>query len=320
MSCSDPPPPGNHRHRQASVFLHRFEEAAGASQRHYTPSEESNSNEDVALSTNDISAPQLNQQIHHSNLLDKNKDLNKGSFPRAYINRRKKEIVDRLMAVLTQCLDTILGPDMKACDRQRSYSVGSKALMTSSRSGIGQTSRGLAGQKRQLQEDERDGSQSGREENGQRNRNIKRAKTQDGISMFACPYYKRDPQKFKNCRSCCGPGWSSVHRVKYALSSPWLMQLLGLTVFYSESTCIVDTAWRKSCALDVARSSQIRRVLMNTRGQKGPVNFSALIHSRLIRLMALTRRKKRNCVRARRCLVRKLTSGTRYTVSYSPWI
>lgn len=31
---------------------------------------------------------------------------------------------------------------------------------------------------------------------------------------FACPYYKNNPGKFRHKRTCCGPGWPTVHRVK----------------------------------------------------------------------------------------------------------
>jgi hypothetical protein len=31
---------------------------------------------------------------------------------------------------------------------------------------------------------------------------------------FACPYYRRNASKHQNCRSCAGPGWDSVRRVK----------------------------------------------------------------------------------------------------------
>ena len=31
---------------------------------------------------------------------------------------------------------------------------------------------------------------------------------------FACPYFKRDPQKYRTHRTCPGPGWQTVHRVK----------------------------------------------------------------------------------------------------------
>ncbi len=31
---------------------------------------------------------------------------------------------------------------------------------------------------------------------------------------FACPFCKHDPKKYKNVKTCCGPGWPDVHRVK----------------------------------------------------------------------------------------------------------
>lgn len=31
---------------------------------------------------------------------------------------------------------------------------------------------------------------------------------------FACPYFKRNPRKYQRFRSCPGPGWDTVHRVK----------------------------------------------------------------------------------------------------------
>jgi hypothetical protein len=33
--------------------------------------------------------------------------------------------------------------------------------------------------------------------------------------FFACPFFKKDPLKYKNERSSCvGPGWHAVHRIK----------------------------------------------------------------------------------------------------------
>lgn len=55
---------------------------------------------------------------------------------------------------------------------------------------------------------------------GDKNSN-KRQKTSFDISddddhgrMYACPYYLRHPRKYMNERSCPGPGWVSVHRLK----------------------------------------------------------------------------------------------------------
>ena len=36
---------------------------------------------------------------------------------------------------------------------------------------------------------------------------------------LACPYYKREPSKYQNWRSCPGPGWDTVHRLKYDLEA-----------------------------------------------------------------------------------------------------
>jgi hypothetical protein len=33
-------------------------------------------------------------------------------------------------------------------------------------------------------------------------------------SKFACPFFKYNPSRFAVERACCGPGWSSVNRVK----------------------------------------------------------------------------------------------------------
>jgi hypothetical protein len=34
------------------------------------------------------------------------------------------------------------------------------------------------------------------------------------LLKLACPYYKRSPQRHKTWKSCSGPGFASVHRLK----------------------------------------------------------------------------------------------------------
>jgi hypothetical protein len=34
------------------------------------------------------------------------------------------------------------------------------------------------------------------------------------VKRYACPYYQRDPATYSHGRSCVGPGWTEVHRVK----------------------------------------------------------------------------------------------------------
>ena len=43
----------------------------------------------------------------------------------------------------------------------------------------------------------------------------------DRSRRLACPYYKRDPLMAANHRSCAGPGWDTVHRVKYVRFQFW---------------------------------------------------------------------------------------------------
>ncbi|EUC29414.1 hypothetical protein COCCADRAFT_8373 [Bipolaris zeicola 26-R-13] len=33
-------------------------------------------------------------------------------------------------------------------------------------------------------------------------------------ARFACPFYKHDPNRYRNRRTCPGPGWTTVHRMK----------------------------------------------------------------------------------------------------------
>ena len=36
----------------------------------------------------------------------------------------------------------------------------------------------------------------------------------DMPKKLACPYFKRNPRKYQRFRSCPGPGWDTVHRLK----------------------------------------------------------------------------------------------------------
>ncbi|OCL14041.1 hypothetical protein AOQ84DRAFT_66745 [Glonium stellatum] len=39
----------------------------------------------------------------------------------------------------------------------------------------------------------------------------------DAAKRFACPYFKRSPRKYQKVRSCPGPGWITVHRLKLVM-------------------------------------------------------------------------------------------------------
>ncbi|KAF5026573.1 hypothetical protein F66182_1362 [Fusarium sp. NRRL 66182] len=45
-------------------------------------------------------------------------------------------------------------------------------------------------------------------------REKKKRKKAPASPLFACPFYKHDPARYITSKTCCGPGWDSVHRVK----------------------------------------------------------------------------------------------------------
>lgn len=58
-----------------------------------------------------------------------------------------------------------------------------------------------------------DDHQDGRDDDKRIGAGTKRQKRQNQ-RMLACPYFKHDPVKYKNQRTCCGPGFAAMHRVK----------------------------------------------------------------------------------------------------------
>jgi hypothetical protein len=118
------------------------------------------------------------------------------------------------MAALLECLEKKLEPFEEPCDGEgcSSRSHGSSNGKNSSNS-----KRPSTGKKRQHQsrEDEDNDSENDEDEN-RRNGNGKRTKTSqnDDDQRYACPYYKFDRERFGQMRTCCGPGWSDLHRLK----------------------------------------------------------------------------------------------------------
>ncbi|KAI0133433.1 hypothetical protein F4776DRAFT_664190 [Hypoxylon sp. NC0597] len=82
-------------------------------------------------------------------------------------------------------------------------------------SGRGQSSRSTRS-KRRLDGDDQDNSSAGGDEGDPgRGGSSKRAKKElESERKFACPFYKHDPRAHNKHRSCAGPGWPSLHRLK----------------------------------------------------------------------------------------------------------
>ncbi|KAI1135739.1 hypothetical protein F5Y05DRAFT_421139 [Hypoxylon sp. FL0543] len=81
-------------------------------------------------------------------------------------------------------------------------------------SGDGQSSRSTRS-KRRLGGDDQDNSSAGGDEGDPDRGSSKRAKKElESERKFACPFYKHDPKAHNKHRSCAGPGWASLHRLK----------------------------------------------------------------------------------------------------------
>lgn len=51
-----------------------------------------------------------------------------------------------------------------------------------------------------------------------RRKPLENDKSESLRKLFACPYFQHDPETYIRWRCCPGPGWATVHRVKYIIA------------------------------------------------------------------------------------------------------
>jgi hypothetical protein len=70
--------------------------------------------------------------------------------------------------------------------------------------------------KRKAWSDEDLQSNDGDEDSSNKRRRVSLATIESSEvgTRFACPFYKHDPHRFRNRRTCPGPGWPTVHRMR----------------------------------------------------------------------------------------------------------
>jgi len=112
----------------------------------------------------------------------------KPSPPESLLSKRKDAIIARSMAALEKQIDIWLENDLKPMKRQA----------------------------KRAREDTDSGTEDNHHavvERGNPKAAQKRTK-REPTRRFACPFAKHNPAEFKNVKTCCGPGWNDVHRVK----------------------------------------------------------------------------------------------------------
>lgn len=120
------------------------------------------------------------------------------------------------MAVIEECLDRKLEPFEEPCDGEGCAASSSHGLSKSSACKKGGSSkRQTIGKRREYQRDDDEGNESDNDNGGRRNDNNKRSKTTpEKDKLYACPYLKYAPDVFGKRRTCSGPGWHELHRLK----------------------------------------------------------------------------------------------------------
>lgn len=130
---------------------------------------------------------------------------------------QRKAIVDRLM----EYCYTILGHNYTECkgDAPTSYAPSSTSP-SSQGGGSGQATQapGRSGQgksKKRSSHKESDASGDSDDDEDDKGSGSKRIKMDENLGKrLACPFFKRNPQRYQEERSCVGPGWRTVHRLK----------------------------------------------------------------------------------------------------------
>lgn len=130
------------------------------------------------------------------------------------LERKKRELLEIGMAAFTEVFESALTQHIAQLT-SHGAGGGSGKRQPGNRLTSGKPGDQLpGGQKRQLNDsdDEIDDLDDLGDGNpGDRNGN-KRFKSHN--RRFACPYYKHDPGKYRQERTCCGPGWQDLHRLK----------------------------------------------------------------------------------------------------------
>lgn len=112
-----------------------------------------------------------------------------------FLSRKKQEIIDRSMALFQQSLDRCLDNSVSAPVKRRAKRARDDDDVAPPEQ------RGHAVS---------EAVEAGRARNSKK----KRVAQEAGGRKYACPFCKHDPARYKNVKTCCGPGWDDVHRVK----------------------------------------------------------------------------------------------------------
>jgi len=130
---------------------------------------------------------------------------------------RRRHMVDRLMIEFRGLLNQTIGARSRpSAEVSRSGSSSEGHGLQQDNSGQGSRGNNHDGSGQEQDPSPPGNGQSGGDGNSNQNSRSPSAPDLSRGCKFACPYFKRVPRKHGKHRSCIGPGWSTVHRVKCA--------------------------------------------------------------------------------------------------------
>ncbi|KAI1084664.1 hypothetical protein F5B20DRAFT_216429 [Whalleya microplaca] len=143
----------------------------------------------------------------------------RGLTPDQFAARKKQEAVAVVMAAFHKWFDKRLQIISYAYEQSEASENSGGGTAGESGAGDGASGTGGSGRptrtKRPLDGDDQDNSSAGGDEGDPNRGGSKRAKKDVELECkWACPFYKHDPLKYSKHRSCTGPGWPSLHRLK----------------------------------------------------------------------------------------------------------
>ncbi|KAK1751461.1 hypothetical protein QBC47DRAFT_417369 [Echria macrotheca] len=129
---------------------------------------------------------------------------------------RRRQVINRLMSEFSDLLDQAIGFRRRPSGSNDWSGGAHRACRSGRQNAHGQ---GSQGNRRQVRggsaagnsRGSGDGRGNGAEDAGAGGPS---EAPQASNLKFACPYFQRDPRKHRKHRSCAGPGWTTVHRVK----------------------------------------------------------------------------------------------------------
>ncbi|KAK4102504.1 hypothetical protein N658DRAFT_485309 [Parathielavia hyrcaniae] len=164
-----------------------------------------------------------------------NNDNNNNDARESFLSRKKKEIVARSMALFQQSLDRCLENSAAASVSASGLSATAPAAGLAGAGAVAGRRRVKRG--REEDDEELDGQCGGsgvgvsgdggcvKGDGGgdvvvvggpgkAKKKRVNPKEAAKGGKKFACPFCKHDPGRYKSVKTCCGPGWDDVHRVK----------------------------------------------------------------------------------------------------------